>query len=596
MRLCFHAFLLASCAAAIDAPAQDVPARDALKPAVATLEAFIHREMKAKGLPAVSIALVEGDRITWSRGFGMARPGVPATADTVHRVASVSKLFTDLAVMQLVEKGELDLDAPVSKYLPDFSPKNPFDKPITLRQMMAHRSGLARESPVGNYFDPTSPSLADTVRSLNDTELVFAPGSRTKYSNAAIATVGLVVEKLRGEPFDATVKRTVLDPLGMTTASFELSPEMKAKAAEGEMWTYDGRTFPAPTFPLGIGPAGNMYASVTDLGHFLIAIFGDGKVVKPETLQQMFTPQFADPGAQQGFGLGFRVGRFDGHRRVGHTGAIYGFATERLGAARRAARRGRGRHEGLRQHVGKSDRRPRAAGLDGREERPAPHHRRDDLAAAGRPCEALAGPIRDGRRGRRPRLAGRPPLPHAAGRRLEVRAAIPGRHADRRRPPGLSVAQIFPVGEGKITLNGKPLDRQPSRKPEPPPARWLGLIGEYGWDHDTLYILEWDGRLYALIEWFFFDRLEEVSPDVFRFPDRGLYVGEYLRFSRDAGRKSDEGGRRERDLRASQDRRRRRLDLPHQARAARGRIATRGDEGVASRRTGRFPASRCWSS
>src|SRR5437764_628098 len=78
---------------------------------------------------------------------------------------------------------------------PDFRPANPFDRPITLRQLMTHRSGLVRESPVGNYFDPTGPSLADTVASLNRTKLVYRPQTRIKYSNAAVATVGYVLER-----------------------------------------------------------------------------------------------------------------------------------------------------------------------------------------------------------------------------------------------------------------------------------------------------------------------------------------------------------------------------------------------------------------
>src|SRR5207302_8403853 len=123
-----------------------------------------------------------GQAVVWARGFGLADPKAkrPATAETVYRVGSVSKLFTDLAVMRLVERGELDLDAPVTKYLPDFRPGNPFDKPITLRQLMTHRSGLVREPPVGNYFDPTAPTLAETVASLNRTKLVYPPEKRIK--------------------------------------------------------------------------------------------------------------------------------------------------------------------------------------------------------------------------------------------------------------------------------------------------------------------------------------------------------------------------------------------------------------------------------
>src|SRR5262249_37552335 len=119
--------------------------------AVAALRQLIEREAADKHLPAVSIALVDDQRVIWAQGFGFEDPEAkkPATAETVYRVGSVSKLFTDIAVMQLVEQGKLDLDAPVTKYLPDFKPHDPFGKPITLRQMMAHRSGLVREPPVG---------------------------------------------------------------------------------------------------------------------------------------------------------------------------------------------------------------------------------------------------------------------------------------------------------------------------------------------------------------------------------------------------------------------------------------------------------------
>jgi CubicO group peptidase (beta-lactamase class C family) len=246
--------ILASSASAVGQ--ESIPPRDGLKEGVGRVEAFIGEVMKAQDLPAVSIAVVEGPRVAWAKGFGLARPkeGVAATAATVYRVGSVSKLFTDMAVMQLVEEGKLDLDAPVSRYLPGFSPENPFGKPITVRQLMSHRSGLVRESPVGHYFDPTSPSLADSVRSLNGPELVFAPEARSKYSNAAIATVGLVVETLRGEPFAESVTRTVLEPLGLESTAFERPPVDGEDLATGQMWTYDGRTFDAPTFPLGHAP------------------------------------------------------------------------------------------------------------------------------------------------------------------------------------------------------------------------------------------------------------------------------------------------------------------------------------------------------
>src|SRR5580693_5057768 len=95
---------------------------------VETLRPFIQQQIAEKELPALSIAIIDDQQIVWAQGFGMADPKskTPASADTVYRIGSVSKLFTDIGIMQLVERGELDLDTPVQKYLPDFHPHNPF--------------------------------------------------------------------------------------------------------------------------------------------------------------------------------------------------------------------------------------------------------------------------------------------------------------------------------------------------------------------------------------------------------------------------------------------------------------------------------------
>jgi CubicO group peptidase (beta-lactamase class C family) len=141
-----------------------VAAAEGYEEVAAALERMIEHEIGDKDLPAVSIALVDDQRIVWARGFGHATPdSTPATAATVHRVGSVSKLFTDIGIMQLVERGEIDLDAPVSQYVPSFAPNNTSGTPITLRHLMSHRSGLQREPAVGNYFDDTEPTLAATV-------------------------------------------------------------------------------------------------------------------------------------------------------------------------------------------------------------------------------------------------------------------------------------------------------------------------------------------------------------------------------------------------------------------------------------------------
>ncbi|MDQ6700313.1 MAG: serine hydrolase [Acidobacteriota bacterium] len=472
-----------------------------------SLSSFIEHEMADNKLPAVSIALVDDRKIVWSRAFGTAGP------DSVFRVGSVSKLFTDLAIMQLVERGELDLDRPVTDYVPEFHPRNPYGLPVTLRELMSHRSGLQREPPVGHYFDASSPSLKATVESLNRTDLIYAPGARTKYSNAGIAVAGYLLERLKGQPFAEYLKNTALTPWGLAHSAFKPEPAIAHNLAKAFLWTYDGRTFDAPTFQLGIAPAGSLYATATDLAAFVSALFVPGRIVRRETLEQMWTPQFG----QSGFGIGFRVSQLEGHRMVGHAGAIYGFATElaalpneKLGAIA----------------ITTMDSANAVTG------RIATAALRLMLAArSGRPLPVI--PVTHAIAPERSRqLDGRYPGFEVTERNGELFALREeGGSQLRLRELNGELVSDDRLGFGtRFTAQ----DKLPDVKPAPTPADWAGLIGEYGWDHNVLYILERGRKLTALIEWYEYDPLEPVSANVFRFPDRGLYDHETLTFTRDA--------------------------------------------------------------
>jgi CubicO group peptidase (beta-lactamase class C family)/D-alanyl-D-alanine dipeptidase len=507
--------------------------------AIEKLDHFIAREVAAKGLPALSIALVDNQTIIWAKGFGHANPKdkVPATADTVYRVGSVSKLFTDIGVMQLVEQGVLDLDAPVTTYLLEFKPANPTGKPITLRQLMAHRSGLVREPPVGHYFDPTKPSLAQTVRSLNDTELVYPPEARTKYSNAGVSVVGYVLERSQKEPFARYLKRRLLEPLGLEKSSFEATPDVMKDLASASMWTYHGSVFDAPTFSLGMAPAGNMYATVTDLGRFLSVLFAGGQgpagpILKPAALEQMWTPQFAKPGEKSGFGIGFHITELEGRKCVGHSGAVYGFATElsalpkeKLGVAVVTTM---DCANAVTKHIGDIALSHMLAVCESRPlpliDETTPVTQEVARRLSGRYLRNDTGADVMERNGRLYLL------PLCGGERSELRSLDDSFIVDDR----LAHGPKMKFKEGQLLLGNDKYDRAPLDKPQPPPARWAGLIGEYGWDHDILYILEKDSKLYALIEWFYYYPLEEISDTTFKFPSWGLYEGEKLIFKRDS--------------------------------------------------------------
>ena len=499
---------------------------------------MIAHEMADKGIPAVSVALIDDQTVVWARGFGLARrrDSLPATAETVYRVGSVSKVFTAIAVMQLVERGIVALDSPVTHYLPEFRPASSWYQPITVRHLLSHRAGLVREPPVGGYGDRRAPSLVETVASLNRTSLVYPPGSSTKYSNAGLAVAGALVERMSGEPFAEYVQRHVLQPLGEDATSFTPTADLSGRLATGLMWAPEGRS-DAPSFELGIAPATGLYSTALDLGRLLSAIFAAGTrvrgILRPQTLEAMWELQSGDPEARQGYGLGFHVSTLDGRRRVGHDGAVYGFATtmaflpeERLGvavivtldlatgvttrvadAALRAllaVRAGRPVPEPLVTRAVPPDLARQLAGRYGT------RHRHLDLTERGGVLFVTPGTL------------GVPERLGMIGNTLV---------ADDRMDFG---ERLRPVPDGLVSGRDT-LRRAALAKPAPTPERWKGVVGAYAALDSSVvvYVFERD-RLFVQVGWLFADALNEGLNGALRFSETSLYAGEHVVFQRDS--------------------------------------------------------------
>ena len=531
-------FLAISAASRAQAPADSVPATPRYAATAAALTRYIEFEMADKSLPALSIAIVQGDNVVWARGFGFANPRdkVPATARTIYRVGSVSKLFTDIGVMQLVERGTLALDAPVTRYVGDVMPTG--GAGITLRQLMSHRSGILREPPRGHYFDNGNTTLAETIQSLKGTSVVYPVGTKTKYSNAGVAVAGYVLEQVEKEKFADYLARTVLAPTGLDDSAFEPNARFADRRATALMWTLDGRTSTAPTFELGMAPAGSMYSSVLDLGKFMSVLFArgaapGGQLIKPATLDTMWTPQFVPRGTQQGFGLGFDIGTLDGHRIVRHNGAIYGYATElaalpdgKLGVAVAITKDGA---NAVATKIATAALRSMIVQAAGGQPRAIPVTSSPSLALARR----LEGSYGEGNR--RVDLVARDstvyltPQAGIARSRVRVLAGDTLIIDDE-----LSYGPRVRLVGDRLIVGNDTLRRAVRARPPQLADRWRGLIGEYGWEYNTLYVLERDGRLHALIEWFFDYPLTERSNTSFAFPSSGLYDGEQVTFERRA--------------------------------------------------------------
>ena len=500
---------------------------------IAEMERMIEHEMETKEIPSFSISIVDDEKMVWAKSFGKSdyKNDVPATNNTIYKIGSVSKLFTDIAIMQMVEQGKIDIDAPVTTYLPDFNPNNPYEKEITLRQLMTHRSGLVREPPIGNYYDDTEPSLAATIESLNSTDLVFEPETQVKYSNAAIGVVGYVLEKINNKPFAQYLSETLLAQLDMKSSGFEPSPLINSNLAKAKMWRFDGAEFEAPEFQLGFAPAGSMYSTMSDLAKFMVALIqGGGKILTPESLEEMLTPQFTD--SNTGYGLGFRVGNLNGHKVVSHGGAIYGFSTDlkvlpdaKIGVAASASE----------DVVNSVVRRITSRALElmvGLKDNQAQFEEAElSTEISLEDAKEVEGVYADGSTIIELNIRKNKLVMETDANVFRLASLNGSFIVDDR----LAFGEKVIIDGDDMTYRGMELKKMPfpGRKPSGVSAKMKEYIGEYGWDHDILYIYERNGSLTLLLEWMEVDRMEEVSKDVYKFPDASLFIGEHLTFKRD---------------------------------------------------------------
>lgn len=289
-------------------------------------------------VPGASVAWVVDGQVVHEAGYGLAdlKTKTPAAADTIYRAGSISKLLNAVAVMQLVEQGRLDLDAPIDRAVPEFQIINPFElrTSITLRQLLCHRSGMIREAPVGGYLDGSEPGITATLASVAQCVLVTPPNTRTRYSNVGPTIAGRAVEIQSGLAYERYQQEHVLDPLGMKSSAWKMTDSLRPRLARGRMRVASSErttsSEEAPQFELGTIPAGNLYSTAGDLAKFAAWVMGGDDVPEPgllkrEKLREMCLPQLTDQ--ETGYGLGFRIDRYRGHETVSHSGAVYGFST-----------------------------------------------------------------------------------------------------------------------------------------------------------------------------------------------------------------------------------------------------------------------------
>jgi CubicO group peptidase (beta-lactamase class C family) len=295
-----------------------VPSTRPPAPSIAALRrrlaAGLPGALRQAGVPGLSLALVDREGVLWAQGFGQARrggprKGLPATADSVYRVGSVSKLVTVAVVLDLVHEGRVDLDAPLTAYLPGFAMRSRFREAgaPTVRHLTTHHAGLPANRIKGMYGNGATaeallPALAE--------ELVTSPpGTLMAYSNLGASLLALVVEAVTGEPFARRARSVLFEPLGMTSSAFVPRARTADRLATGYR---RGRPEPPPLLR-DVAAAGLM-ASAVDLGRFARMVLRggelDGRRVLPAALvAESLAAQNADVplDLDQRVGLGWQL-------------------------------------------------------------------------------------------------------------------------------------------------------------------------------------------------------------------------------------------------------------------------------------------------
>ncbi|MFF3438366.1 serine hydrolase domain-containing protein [Streptosporangium sp. NPDC002721] len=290
----------------------------------ASVDRFVNAYREATGLPGVAVAVTKGDRVVHVAGYGRTASGDPVTADTPMAIASLSKSFTSLAVMQLVEKGAVRLDEPVRVRLPEFAMADPRAARVTVRQLLDQTSGMADEA-FPERSQPRPGSLREAVARLRGARLAAGPGTRWSYHNTNFQVAARLVEVASGMPFAAYLRTHVFGPLGMRNSTTIDTERDLPASARGHLHLL-GAALALPE-PPGFGNgSGGVISSARDMAQWMIMQNGEGagpggvRVVSAASVAEMRTPSRIN----DSYALGWAIGTTrKGSPVVGHGGDLH---------------------------------------------------------------------------------------------------------------------------------------------------------------------------------------------------------------------------------------------------------------------------------
>jgi len=298
-------------------------------------DTIIPHLMEEQNIPALSIALVDRDGIIWSNCYGSFGEGstLPNTSETLFSIQSVSKSFTSLAILMAVDEGLLDLDAPLSSYIPGFSIHSYYDEIpldiITLRHLLSHTAGLSHEAPVGNNYTSENPDFEDHVKSIQLITLRYPVGQRYSYSNLGIDLAAYILQVVSGKPFYQYLQESVFDPLGMKNSS--ANPDVILGSQNRAAGYSNGREEKRVIIPMQ--GAGGVYASINDMAKFVQFHLKNGnldgkELISASLLEEMYTIPFPAESQTSGYALGIDTYTKYNSLFLNHGGGGYGYLAD----------------------------------------------------------------------------------------------------------------------------------------------------------------------------------------------------------------------------------------------------------------------------
>ena len=293
---------------------------------------------KERDVPGMAIAIVDEEKILWQQVYGFTSRTRERAIDqeTIFSIQSMSKSFTAMGVLMAVQDGLLDLDEPISSYIPDFTvnsihEKHP-EKKMTLRLLLAHRAGFTHEAPLGGNYDCRPQTFEHHIISISDSWLRYPVGYKYAYSNLGIDLARFILQKVTGQKFWDYVKAKVLIPLGMKLSSLDFDKIKKVKNRA------IGHDMPRAKIPGGIPvdipmiPAGGVYTNILDMAKYMRFHINKGRIsgqqlLNKDLIEEMHSVQFPEDNQKSGYGLCLVRAAVSDTYLLNHGGGGYGFIT-----------------------------------------------------------------------------------------------------------------------------------------------------------------------------------------------------------------------------------------------------------------------------